>query len=671
MQKLLLSLFFLLPLSASAQRTIAELESNIDETMLHNDTTELEKIKKVVPVDVHAWTIDKTYGNRIEAIVDTLHHQYQNNNLSEGRNGHFNHLGNLGSPRLNRIFMERKEGEQFIFLNPFDQFYTPTDEFHYYNTKSPFLNAAYNFCGSKTTGDDHVKVIYTNNIDKRTNIGGLFDYMYGQGYYNSQSTSYMGASGWASYIGDRYDFHFQYTHNYMKMAENGGISDIGYITHPETMDRRYSSSDIPTFLDNTWNKQEHDIVNFNHHYNIGFTKVEGDSTNQKEIFVPVTSFFHTFTLKSFRRGYIAHNTPADYHTYTYLAGDSANDRTKYYSMRNTLGLSLREGFNKYAAAGLNAYVAFEHNSYQMADTFTTSYGSEPRLDRRHKVKENNIIVGGQLIRTQGTMIHYNVDAEVYVAGDQSGDIALTGRGELNLPMKADTAQLVINAFIRNKKPSYFFRHYHSKHAWWDNDMDKENHSKIEAILSYPKTRTQLTIGIENIKNYAYFANTGTGVTNNVSPLQCSDNIQVIGANLRQNFKFGIFHLENDITFQSTTNKDILPLPALSLYHNLYIDFKIAKVLNCELGGDVKFFTEYYAPDYSPVISQFMLQKQETRTKIGNYPIASVYVNFDLKRTRFYVQYYHINQGTGHYFWAPNYAMNPKGLHMGLSWNFYD
>jgi hypothetical protein len=95
------------------------------------------------------------------------------------------------------------------------------------------------------------------------------------------------------------------------------------------------------------------------------------------------------------------------------------------------------------------------------------------------------------------------------------------------------------------------------------------------------------------------------------------------------------------------------------------------VLNCELGGDLKYFTEYEAPDYSPVTSQFMLQNTNNRKKVGNYPLISIYANFDLKRTRFYLQYYHVNQSDGRYLWLPGYPMNPGGLHFGLSWNFYD
>ena len=679
-RSLFLFLTIIMALSASAQRIIGELEANTDMLMTPGDSAlnkgKDSEGKPIVPVDVKAWTIDQTFGNRTTTFVDTLQHQFQNANLSEGINGHFSHLGNLGSPRINRIFLERQDDDEFIFLRTFDQFYVPTDQFRFYNTKSPYLNAVYNTCGSKTTGDEHIKVIYTQNAGKRINIGGLFDYMYGQGYYNSQSTSYMGANAWASYIGDKYDFHFYYTHNYMKLAENGGITDENYILHPENMRRTYDSDDIPVWLSSTWSKQEHDVIHFNHRYNIGYYRTEGDSTNLKEVFVPVSSIFHTFSLRYLRRGYIAYNTPDNYHTYDYIPGDSTNDRTKNFIMRNTVGLSLREGFNKYAAAGINAYIAFENMSFEQPDSLSSSLtpGKVSRLIN-NKVSENNIAVGGQLIRTQGTMIHYDVNGEFTIVGERLGDFKITGRGELNLPIMGDTAQVVLNALVQNKKPSYYLRHYHSRHAWWNNDFDKEWRMRIQGQVSYPKTRTKLTIGMENIKNYCYFENTGTataeGFSNNVTPRQSSGNVQVISANLNQNFKFGILHIDNDITYQKSTKSDLIPLPTLSLYSNLYIEFKIAKVLNCELGGDLKYFTEYEAPDYSPVVSQFMLQNANNKKKVGNYPLISVYANFDLKRTRFYVQYYHINQSDGRYLWLPGYPMNPGGLHFGISWNFYD
>jgi hypothetical protein len=89
-----------------------------------------------------------------------------------------------------------------------------------------------------------------------------------------------------------------------------------------------------------------------------------------------------------------------------------------------------------------------------------------------------------------------------------------------------------------------------------------------------------------------------------------------------------------------------------------------------LGVNVRYHTAYYAPKYMPAIGQFYTQSD---TKIGNYPVMNAYVNFHLKRTRFFVEYYHLNQMfmDGAYYSMPNYPINPAIMKFGISWNFYD
>lgn len=684
-KKYLLPLLFLFLFvhRSSAQRIVTELETNTDLSMDARPDSTSTKTKKTVPNDIRAWVVDEKYGNMTDTYVDTLHHLFMNTDLPEGIEGHYITLGNVGSPRMSRIFMERPIMSDFMFTDPFDMFFVDTERFRFYNTKSPFMNITYNWNGSKNTGSDHVKATFTNNAGKKFNFGAIFDYIYGRGYYDAMSTSFMNASAWTSYIDDKYKLHFYYQHNFMKNAENGGITDESYITNPEGMARQFTSNDIPTNLTNTWNRQEHDLVFLNHHYDIGFYQDEEiDSVTTKEVFVPVSKIFHTLKLQNMMHNYRAYRETENYHSYTYLPGDSTEDRTKYLSVKNLLGISLCEGFNKWAVFGLNFYAGYEYNRFMLSDS--TQYGgfytNTTGLIGKQYQKENNIMVGGQIIRSQGTAVHYNLDAEFVVAGEKIGQFDVNGHAEVNIPVLGDTAQVALNAYIKNLHPSFYFRHYHSKHAWWDNDMKKEFHQRIEGMIDIPHTNTTITVGVENIKNFSYFQNTGitvntgtdnTVITNNVSPMQCSENIQIINANLRQNFALGILHWDNDITYQTCSHSDVLPLPTISLYTNLYLRFKIAKVLKTEFGADMKYFTKFEAPDYSPVIGMFMNQNPQKKTKIGNYPLISVYANFDLKRTRFYVMYHHANQSDGRYFWAPGYPMNPASIRFGLSWNFYD
>ena len=117
----------------------------------------------------------------------------------------------------------------------------------------------------------------------------------------------------------------------------------------------------------------------------------------------------------------------------------------------------------------------------------------------------------------------------------------------------------------------------------------------------------------------------------------------------------------------------MPVPSLNIYTNLYLRFKIAKVLKCDLGADMRFFTKYYAPDYSPLMGQYAVQTGEQRTEVGNYPVVNAYVNFHLKHTRFFVMMSHINAGNGKadYFFTPHYPLNERIFRFGVSWNFFN
>ena len=186
--------------------------------------------------------------------------------------------------------------------------------------------------------------------------------------------------------------------------------------------------------------------------------------------------------------------------------------------------------------------------------------------------------------------------------------------------------------------------------------------------------------MEEIQNYTYFGmnydvteqKLRSGMTAGV--YQESGNINVLTAQLKQDFQLGILNWENVVTYQNSSKKEVLPLPTLNVFSNLYLKFKIAKVLSVELGGDITFFTKYYAPDYVPQLGQFAIQRTEnSRIELGNYPFIDVYANFHLKRARFFVMMSHVNNASGNklMFLAPHYPTNGNILRFGISWNFYN
>jgi hypothetical protein len=146
------------------------------------------------------------------------------------------------------------------------------------------------------------------------------------------------------------------------------------------------------------------------------------------------------------------------------------------------------------------------------------------------------------------------------------------------------------------------------------------------------------------------------------------------AQLHQNFRLGPLNWENVITYQNSSNKDVLPLPTWNIFTNLYLKFKVAKVLGVELGADATWFSKYYAPDFCPAINTFAVQQNAaSRVELGGYPWVDVYANMVLKKVRFFVMMRHVNADSGNRmrFLAPHYPTNSSVLHFGVSWVFYN
>lgn len=633
-----------------------------------NDSVDIQSL----PPKIYMWRLEERFGERTIMAADTASLNFQNSNLVEGMYGQYNYLGNLGSPRQSRIFFNRFNDAPTIFMAPFSTFYFTPNQVNFTNSNIPYTNLTYYKAGNKINGEERFKSYFSVNVNKRFAFGFNFDYLYGRGQYSNQATSYFNAGLFASYIGERYQMQAVYNNFFMKMNENGGITNDGYITRPDTLadgKKEYEAANIPVNLESTSNRNKDFYVYLTHRYRLGFDRtiekidtIKNDTTHTYE-FIPVTSFIHTMKVERTRRRFSSNDR--NIYEHNYFSNSGTRDTTTAFSIKNTLAIALLEGFNRYAKAGLTAYISHKYSQYDLMDTLAINRTDSLKPTR---YKEQEVFIGGELAKRQGNLLHYNVNGEVGIAGEAIGEFRLNADADLNFQLGKDTINLYARARISNLRPSFYMRHYHSNHFYWDNNhFDKEFKTRIEGELNINRWGTNLMAGVENIKNYTYF-------NQQALPEQCNENIQVFTAQLTQNFKLGILHFDNKVTYQKSSNMAVLPLPELSTYHNLYILTKIAKkVLTVQLGAEATYFSKYHAPAYTPAIQQFHLQSADDQVEIGGYPIVNAYCNLHLKRTRIFVMMYHVNAGMGkrNYFTVPHYPINPRLLKIGVSWNFYD
>ncbi len=788
MRAIVFILFTLVSCAVSAQEVFQDGQdafNQTDDTMIRDASEVFGKNRndsvgnKEIPKGIYVWTVDRKFGDMTPAVVDTMQHLFMNAGFNTGLYGEYNTTGNNYTARQNRIVIDRPLTEQFMFTQPYSYVMKQPDQWHFTNTLSPITNLTYDNCGNKTNGEDHIEAKFAVNANKRLGFGFDINYAYARGYYANQSASHFSTTLYGSYLGDRYQAHALFSTYHQKVTENGGITDDKYVTHPESFDDSYAENEIPTVLEENWNRNDNLHVFLTHRYSVGFYRMEkmteaeikakqfaaasqrerklkekgtealsaltsgrpddakvveaapqgrpddavvvGDEpvggivvaedttrisieeqaqldsmlavkarldsidATMKRVFVPVTSFIHTADVNSYDRIYQAYDNPEGYYANTYYnynegmsyGGRSIYDNTKLLSVKNTLAIALLEGFNKYAKAGLKVFATHELRKFQMPDLMANT---EEPMSHLAGWNENTVSLGGQIIKSQGKTLHYNLLAEAWVVGEDAGQLKVDFGTDLNFPLWGDTLTLAAKAYFYRLAPTFYQRNYHSKHLWWDNgDMDKETRTRIEGIFSYRKTKTRLRVAVEEIQNYTYFgmsydatAESRKNMTAGVR--QAGGNINLMTAQLQQDFRLGILNWENIITYQHSSNEDVLPVPALNVFSNLYIKFKIVNQLSVELGADATFFTKYVAPDFCPQLNQFAIQENKSsRVMLGGYPFVDVYANMHLKRTRFFVMYSHVNagSGTGMSFLTPHYPTNNSVLRMGVSWNFFN
>lgn len=623
----------------------------------------------------YAWRDTQPLGERYRVPLDTLMLNFYQTNIPNARSISWATTGNLSSPGFNNIYFERPEEDPFFFKEAFFYWMRRPINFEWYNTRLPFTQVAYHTGSSGQTGQDNLSATFSGNVNKQIQVGGGLNLVTGRGQYNYQADRRFSYRLFASYIGDRYQIQAAFNNYNFVTQENGGITNDDYILDPASLQGGSDKIDersIPVNLTKAFNRLRGKDLYITHRYNLGHyaEEIKEDSVVE-EHFVPVSSIIHTLKYSDSNHRFVNESASEDksFFDHTYLSNNGTNELAGYWALTNTVGISLHEGFSKYAKMGAAAYATYEVRKFtQNIDTIAP--GSEEQLgldihpfyEIAPHTTEHAVWVGGQIWKRQGSWLTYEADGRVGLVGAVLGDIDISGHIGTLIPMMKDSLSIRAYAFFKNTEPSLLYKQYVSNHFIWKNNFGKTRRLRVGGEISFPRSGTYINAGVENIQNYIYF-------DNNCLPTQNTNNIQVISATLKQNLSLSIFHLDLEGTYQFTSDKKSLPLPEFSAYGNFYLLFSIAKVMHMQVGVDCRWYSAFKAPAYQPAL---LSRYNQDEIEIGNYPFANAYVNVKLKKARFYVLYSHANQGLfggRNYFSIPHYPLNPAILQLGVSVDF--
>lgn len=626
-----------------------------------------------------AWTLSFPLGLHIPSDIDTLTYNYQRRALPDMVSDAYATTGNLGAEGINMIYFQRPQRNDFFFDDALYPWLITGAKQKNYNVFIPTTIVSYIFAGTRDNHTDRLKADFAGNVNRRIGVGAFADYLYSKGCYQAQATKDFSFGANVYYMGDRYEMQTQYSHFNLLNKENGGITNDLYITDPAQLQGGVSKIDaksIPVNLTAAHSRLNGDELMSTHTLKLGYWKQEEvNDTLTRDVYVPVTRFIYSFNYSSRHHFFINTSTyeAQNFWRNFYMNPDRTSENTYMRTFTNALGVEMIEGFRKWVKFGLSAYAMLETRKYiqatapDMAEILIDENDLTP-LPTGYNIapvtSQNRLFVGGNISKQHGSILTYNANVKFGLTSDAAGDVEAAGNLRTRFRLFADSVQIDADVHFQNHNAPYLLQNYVSNHFVWQNKFGATRSLRAGGSLLIPWTNTRLSAHFENMQNYIYF-------NAEALPQQYSGNVQIVAAALQQNLSFGIWNWDNTVTFQTSSNQNILPLPKLAVYSNMYLKFTAFKVLKCQLGVDCDYYTSYNGLQYQPATMIFHVQDAENAVKVGNFPVMNLYATFRLYKVRFYAMFSHLNQGwfTKNYFSLPHYPINPRRFQLGLSVDF--
>ncbi len=643
-------------------------------------------------------------------------------------------LGNVGSPYVSNLLSAQNYGSPFFFLNTVDAYFGKPEDIVYFNTRVPYTNITYIYSPPRSRPEENVRIFFTQNINSTLNFGFHYDLISAKGKYSYQKINNRKFIFFLDYSSYKYSLYASYFYNKNEREENGGLDnnnlelitnsekynyeqpyvipmnyddgksgvynntffvhqslDIGKIKirnkdfkHQAIKDTTNIAAKNTKSVNNKKNSITLSAVNKNKSnkntiaLNNDSINISNTNTNDSLLTLPIASVFHTLKISKYEREFnidklssFVNKQEGIYlplYKNVYADSISTADTTLYYNIHNFFQIKFKEEANPILRFGLRGFIGNDIDIYkfQVQPTFYKDKDTEKLIPNynSHDTVFVNTYIGGQIFKNLGKNFWWNAGGKIWIQGYKLGDIQL--KGELNTlyRIKKDTAGVFANALLNLKEPDFLLEKFYSNHFKWDNNFKKSKSIAITGGIKIPTRKLTLTWHSKSLTDYIYWGYDAV-------PVQTSKLITAFELSLKKDITWGPFHSNNKLAYQFTSDKEIYPLPDFTGISSNYFNFYVAKkVLQIQLGIDVRYHTKYYTPAYMPALGQFHLQKDY---KVGNYPFLDAFVNLHLKRARIFVKLDHFNEyfSNKDYFLTYSYPYQPFTIKWGVSWNFYD
>ena len=553
-------------------------------------------------------------------------------------------FSNFGQSYNSLTYSYEKSSLPFSSFSSKQHAYLKSSEVKYYKVPTPLTELLFK---SVMKQGQFTDVLFSTNTSENFNFSIAFKGMRSLGNYQnilSGLKKFRFTSNYNS-INEKYKFKIHYVSQNFENRENGGLTNSS-IDNFESEDNLFSErSKLSVKFEDATNYFLSKRFFLDHQFRILKSK------KNNSLFIGHIFEYET-TYNAFEQ-----NNPTPFY------GNSVspiNDKTQIKTMSNKFYTYLS---SKFFGDIKVSYLNYNYNYLTNALSSSELGFNENENSISFELKNNifNHELRGKL--------------EKNLFGDRLGDL-------INIIMVSQNKNFNYSLGFNtlNKHPGLYFELFESNYSEirWANKLNSVKINNINLEFS-SRTFGSLNFDYSKIDNFTYFDLKDKSTLNDEQDLklipkvnQHSNSINYLKLKWQKEFNFGKFALDNSFIFQNVDqDQNILNLPNYIFRNTIYFsDHVFKRAMFLQTGLTFKYFSNYYANEYNPLISSFHIQNDK---KIGNFPMIDVFVNARIKRTRLFLKAEHINSTiTGNNFYStPSYPYRDFIIRFGLIWNFFN
>jgi Putative porin len=579
------------------------------------------------------------------------------------------HLGNLGNASRSIVFSPiMKPGWDHGF-HAYDVYNYTLAEARFFNTTRPYTQLDY-LLGSRA--EQFIHMLHTQNIRPNWNMAMEYRFTNSPGYFQNQSTNHNNYrfTSWYQSKNKRYQNFIAIVGNKLQSGENGGIkTDLNYLDSVGAYDER---TNIPTQLGpddfGSRNPFSSSITTGTFFTNATYLMRQQYDLGQKDSVVTDSTVIPLF----YPRLRMEHTI--SYNTYKYRFKDFDAD-SAYYDSKYAIKFPTATGdsffiqdFWKELVNDFSLYTFPDaKNSQQFLKAGGTLQTLQGSFDsgRVSRSLYNFFVHGEYRNMTRNKKWDIEASGQFYINGINSGDYHAYASLKRLISPKIGYLQLGFENTSRT--PSFVFDPTSSFYLGLPTNFKKEN--IVSFFGSVERVRFKLSAAYYLVTNYTF-------IKNLYEPDQFTTPFNLLSISLEKQFIIhGGLNLKTSIVVQQRIGDGPVNVPFISTRNQLGYDGSLGlKNLRISFGLEMRYFTSYKAPDYSPLIGQYSFQ--DTTNIRMKLPDLTGYLHFRIRTFTAYVRTENLNsinfttgKFTNNNVPTRNYPYPGLQIRVGIFWNF--